>query len=187
MNKGKFEGTVQVYGHAEVLEIVRTICEISFTRADFDQLQRRIHFQPVVNDETRKIGPYDITFFDIISTKLKQFAFQTTLQCGKKLVFLGDEPCSEANLRRIKDCDWLLAEAYCVYKDRDIYTPYKYSHNTVMDSCVMAEKAGAKNLVLWHTTDGYFGKRKEVYAEEGSQYYKGRLHVPDDLEVLMLE
>jgi ribonuclease Z len=187
MGMGKFDGELSVYGHGELLEDVRGICGISFTESDFRQLERRIVFEPIGNNEARTIGPYEVIFFDILSTKMKQFAFQLTLTNGKKLVFLGDEPCDEANLYRIQGCDWLLAEAYCLYEDREKYTPYKFSHNTVMDSCIMAENAGAKNLILWHTTDGYYGHRKELYTKEGSRYYRGKLHVPDDLEVIALD
>jgi ribonuclease Z len=187
MGAGKFEGELTVYGHDELLEDVRRICAISFTKPDFGQLGRRIVFKTIGNNETRMPGLYEVTFFDVLSTRMKQFAFQMTLANGKKLVFLGDEPCNEGNLHRIQDCDWLLAEAYCLYRDREKYTPYRFSHNTVMDSCIMAENARAKNLVLWHTTDGYYGYRRELYIEEGSRYYRGKLYVPDDLDVIVLD
>jgi ribonuclease Z len=187
MGMGKFGGELTVYGHRDLLKDVRRICGISFTKSDIEQLDRRIVFEAVGNDEARKLGPCEAVFFDILSAKMKQFAFQLILANGKKLVFLGDEPCNEANLHRIRNCDWLLAEAYCLHKDHEKYTPYKYDHNTVMDSCIMAENAGAKNLVLWHTTDGYYGCRKELYTEEGSRYYRGKLYIPDDLEVIVLE
>jgi ribonuclease Z len=187
MGTGKFGGELTVYGHGELLEDVRRICEISFTKSDFRQLDRRIIFETVGNNETRMIGPYKVTFFDVLSTKMKQFAFQLTLTNGEKLVFLGDEPCDKENLHRIQGCDWLLAEAYCLYRDREKYTPYRFNHNTVKDSCIMAENAGTRNLVLWHTSDGYYGCRRELYTEEGLQYYRGKLYVPDDLDIIVLD
>ena len=39
-----------------------------------------------------------------------------------------------------------------------------------------------KNLLLYHTEDKNIKKRKELYEAEGSQYFRGKLYVPDDLE-----
>ena len=49
-----------------------------------------------------------------------------------------------------------------------------------------AESMGAANLVLYHTEDRNLGRRKELYTEEGKNYYHGNLYVPEDLEVLAL-
>ena len=45
---------------------------------------------------------------------------------------------------------------------------------------------GVENLVLYHTEDDDLVHRKQSYAEEGSRFFSGNLHVPDDLESFVL-
>lgn len=52
--------------------------------------------------------------------------------------------------------------------------------------CRLAEELHIGNLVLWHTEDKSVGRRKELYLNEGKQYYHGNLFVPDDGEILEL-
>ena len=40
--------------------------------------------------------------------------------------------------------------------------------------------------ILYHTEDKNIYRRKELYTEEGRQYYKGNLWIPDDLETYKL-
>ena len=53
-------------------------------------------------------------------------------------------------------------------------------HSTVKDACELAQKLEAENLILYHTEDKNISRRKELYTEEGRQYYKGNLWIPDD-------
>lgn len=55
-----------------------------------------------------------------------------------------------------------------------------------MDAARLAEELHIGNLVLWHTEDKSVGRRKELYLNEGKQYYHGNLFVPDDGEILEL-
>lgn len=48
------------------------------------------------------------------------------------------------------------------------------------------QKLEAENLILYHTEDKNISRRKELYTEEGRQYYKGNLWIPDDLETYKL-
>ena len=59
-------------------------------------------------------------------------------------------------------------------------------HSTVKTACELAERLGAQNLLLYHTENQNLTNRKELYTEEGSQYFHGNLFVPDDLEVIDL-
>lgn len=119
-----------------------------------------------------------MTFFDIHSTKAKQFGFTMNLKNGKKFTFLGDEPYQEHEEVYAKDADWLLHEAFCLYADRDKYKPYEKHHTTVKEACENGEKLGAKNLILYHTEDKNLANRRELYTAEGSLYYHGNLIVP---------
>ena len=146
----------------------------------------RIFFHSVADGEVKNILGYDIQFFDIRSTKAKQYGFTMRLKNGKKFTFVGDEPYQEHEKEYAEGADWLLHEAFCLYRDRDIYQPYEKHHTTVKEACEYAQMLGAVNLILYHTEDKNITVRKQLYTEEGKQYYHGNLLVPDDLERILL-
>ena len=127
-----------------------------------------------------------VTFFDIQSTKAKQFGFCMDLGAGRKLTCCGDEPYNSCEEAYAKDSTWLLHEAFCLHGQADIFHPYEKHHSTVKDACELAEQLHVKNLLLYHTEDRNLAKRKELYTEEGKRYYHGNLYVPDDLEKISL-
>ena len=45
---------------------------------------------------------------------------------------------------------------------------------------------GVENLVLYHTEDKNIARRKELYTREGSEFFSGKLYVPEDLESIEL-
>ena len=85
-----------------------------------------------------------------------------------------------------KDVDWLLSEAFCQYKDREIFKPYEKNHSTVKEAGEVAERLGARNLILYHTEDKDMVHRKENYSAEAKEYFSGNVFVPEDLETLAL-
>lgn len=128
-----------------------------------------------------------VIFFDILSTKEKQFGFSAEFADGMNLCCLGDEPYNEVCEIYAQNADYLLSEAFCLYGDRDIFKPYEKHHSTVKEACELAEQLQVKNLILYHTEDKHIDKRKELYTDEGKQYYYGNLYVPDDLDVINLK
>ena len=186
MKKGQYEGNLNIYCHADLKEIILTITRLTVQAKFFNMIGERIFINPVEDNEERDILGYHVTFFDIHSTKAKQFGFTMNLKNGKKFTFLGDEPYQEHEEVYAKDADWLLHEAFCLYADRDKYKPYEKHHTTVKEACENGEKLGAKNLILYHTEDKNLANRRELYTAEGSLYYHGNLIVPDDLERIVL-
>ena len=186
MKKGQYEGNLNIYCHADLKEIILTITRLTVQAKFFNMIGERIFIYPVEDNEERDILGYHVTFFDIHSTKAKQFGFTMNLKNGKKFTFLGDEPYQEHEEVYAKDADWLLHEAFCLYADRDKYKPYEKHHTTVREACENGEKLGAKNLILYHTEDKNLANRRELYTAEGSLYYHGNLIVPDDLERIVL-
>ena len=186
MKKGQYEGDLQIYCHKELEKTIRTIVELTVQKKFCRMIGERIFFRTVKDGETKKILDYDVTFFDIRSTKAKQFGFTTMLRNGRKFTFLGDEPYQEHEEKYAENADWLLHEAFCLYRDRDLYSPYEKHHATVKEACEQAEALGAKNLILYHTEDKNLAEWKKVYTEEGRQYYHGNLLVPEDLERILL-
>ena len=52
---------------------------------------------------------------------------------------------------------------------------------------ILAKKQlGVKNLILYHTEEKTLSNRKENYTRETAENFKGRIFVPDDLEVIEL-
>ena len=99
---------------------------------------------------------------------------------------LGDEPYNEQNRRYIEGADWMMCEAFCLYADRDTFKPYEKCHSTALDAGKLAAELGVKNLILYHTEEKTLATRKENYTREAAENFKGRIFVPDDLEVIEL-
>ncbi len=186
MLAGKYEGDFILYGHDQVLEKLATICDLILIKKQTDFIGKRIIFQVVEDGEERQVYDYSIKFFDIRSTKTKQFGFVTVLNNGKKFMFCGDEPYKEHCYEYALGADWFLHEAFCRYDDRDEFKPYEKHHSTVKDSAELATELGVKNLLLWHTEDKNIRKRKSLYKKEARAYYKGNIFVPYDLEEIEL-
>ncbi len=74
---------------------------------------------PVSDGEQRQILGMDVTFFDIHSTKAKQFGFTAVLSDGRRLTCCGDEPFHPLCAPYVENSAWLLHEAFCLYEDRD--------------------------------------------------------------------
>ena len=78
-------------------------------------------------------------------------------------------------------------EAFCLYGEADRFHPYEKHHSTVREACMTAEELAVPNLILYHTEETHLAERKELYTEEGRQFYHGNLCVPDDMESFELK
>lgn len=187
MMNGTYDGELNIYCHEDLTSTIDTLCRLTLQGKFYKMIGQRIHLIPVHDGETLSILDYHVTFFDIHSTKAKQYGFTTTLKNGKKLTCAGDEPYNPVCAAYVEGSDWLLHEAFCLYEERDHFKPYEKHHSTVKDACELAEQLHIPNLVLWHTEDKTtVGCRKEKYTEEGSAHYHGNLYIPDDGEILEL-
>ena len=186
MNQGEYEGDAYIYSHIEVLNLIRDMAEKLLRKKDAALIDVRLHFFEVSDGETYDIIGHKVTFFDIQSTKAKQYGFCMEFEDGKILTCCGDEPLAAGLENYARGCSWMLHEAFCLYSQADIFNPYEKHHSTVRDACELAERLGVKNLILYHTEDRNLGNRKELYMQEGTQYYHGSLWIPDDLECFSL-
>ena len=178
-------GELNIYCHQELKDIIETICKMLIRPAEAEMIGKRIHFHIVGDGNVRNVLGYEMTFFDIHSKKMKQFGFTMKLRNEKTLTCLGDEPYHLVNKKYVENADWLLAEAFCLYEDKEIYWPYRYHHSTVRDACELAETLHVKNLILYHTED--YEERKEKFIREGRKYFSGNILVPEDMEVINLD
>ena len=109
------------------------------------------------------------------------------LEEGQKLTCCGDEPYNECEEKYAVNSTWLLHEAFCLYGEADRFHPYEKHHSTVREACMTAEELAVPNLILYHTEETHLAERKELYTEEGRQFYHGNLCVPDDMESFELK
>jgi Metal-dependent hydrolases of the beta-lactamase superfamily III len=181
---GKYEGILNIYCHKENIDAINTIASLLLAKKFTKYIGDRIIFNEIYDKYKTDILDWNIEFFDIRSTKQLQFGFSTTLKNGKKLTFLGDEPYREELFEYANNVDYLLHEAFCLYSQRDIFKPYEKHHATVKDACETAARLNVKNIIMYHTEDKNIIDRKKLYTEEGREFFKGTIIVPDDLEII---
>jgi len=186
MNQGKYEGDLRIYCHQELAEKIQTIASLTIQKKVCRHMGERIQFVKVESGEQREIMGCTVTFFDIASTKAKQFGFTMKLKNGGKFTCVGDEPYNEANYEYVKGSSWLLHEAFCLRPEENKLKPYEKHHSTVKEACQLAEELGVPNLLLYHTEETHLKERKELYTAEGQEYYHGNLYVPDDMEEFII-
>lgn len=182
MNSGKYEGEFNIYCHDEVANILKTFCSMMLTKKLLAFLDNGVNICEVRSGENINAIGIDIEFFDIESTKAKQFGFKAILPNKKKLVCLGDEPYNVVNKMYVENSNWLLLEAFCLYADREIFKPYEKNHSTSIEAGKIAKDLNVENIVLYHTEDTKLMERKRLYTEEAKSVYDGQVVVPDDLE-----
>lgn len=186
MRSGVYEGEAYIYSHKEVIELIRSMSKALIRGKDVALLDDRLHLVEVEDGQTLEIIGHKVSFFDIGSTKAKQFGFSMEMNENEKLTCCGDEPYAECAYEYAVHSKWLLHEAFCLYEERDIFNPYEKNHSTVKDACELAAKLDVENLVLYHTVENNLRNRKKLYTEEGKRYYGGNIFVPDDLDVIEL-
>lgn len=187
-----YEGLLHVYGNDKVMKVIKTIIDMILAKKQLAKVAERVVFHQLEDGDCFEVGDMNLECFDIQSTKEKQFGFRAELpssdESDKPLVLacLGDEPYNEQNRRYIVGADWMMCEAFCLYADRDMFKPYEKCHSTALDAGKLAEELGVKNLILYHTEEKTLANRKENYTREAAENFKGRIFVPDDLEVIEL-
>lgn len=186
IQKGLYEGNLKVYGHDQVINVLRFICSNTLPKKIASQIGGRVELIEVKDGDSFTGADMKVDCFDIGSTKDKQFGCRIHLNDTKTLVCLGDEPFNEANIEYVKGCNWLMSEAFCLYEHRDTFKPYEKHHSTALDAGLLAEKLNVRNLVLYHTEDKTIANRKASYTGEAKQHFTGNVFVPDDLEVIRL-
>lgn len=182
----RYEGVLNIYCHDVAEHAIRTICGLTIQKKLTKLFDDRIRFVALQDGDTTHILGREVRFFDICSTKAKQFGMAISLSGGRRLVCLGDEPCDPSCESLAAGADWLLCEAFCLYKDRARFKPYEKHHSTAKDAAKLAQRLDIKNLVLWHTEDKTLDTRAAAYSAEASAYFSGHVFVPNDLDKILL-
>lgn len=95
MKQGQYEGEATIYGHEEVIRILKEMAEMLYPKKQTCYIGDRLHLVVVEDGEERTIMGHKTTFFDIQSTKAKQFGFCMDIGNGEKFTCCGDEPYNE--------------------------------------------------------------------------------------------
>lgn len=183
MNQGHYVGELRIYCHGDLVPTIQTIANLTIQKNVTKYIGERIRLIGVDSGEQRTVIHCPVTFFDIFSTKAKQYGFTMQFPSGIKFTSVGDEPYNENDYEFVKDSDWLMHEAFCLYSQADQFKPYEKHHSTVKEACQTAENLKIPNLILYHTEDKNLATRKMLYTTEGKNYYTGHLYVPDDMEI----
>lgn len=185
IKNNEYDGNFNIYCHDELVNTIKTIIKLTVQKKFYDLIDQRIFINEVTDGQKVTICQQPVTFFDIHSTKAKQFGFSIELNAGK-LTCLGDEPFNPKCHDYANNAKWLLSEAFCLYQDRDVFKPYEKHHSTVKEASELASELMVENLVLYHTEEKRLDNRKVLYTNEAKQYFDGNVFVPNDLEVLDL-
>jgi ribonuclease Z len=186
MLASKYDGDFTVYCHDGLVEKIRAMGDFTLQKKMTALFDSRIIFKAVADGETLKIAGCKTTFFDIGSTKARQFGYKMELPDGKTLAFMGDEPVAPHCEKYVQNAHWLLCEAFCLYSQADKFKPYEKHHSTAKDAAELAERLNVQNIVLWHTEESDLACRKQNYTAEAKNYFSGGIFVPDDLDEINL-
>lgn len=182
MRAGQYEGDLHVYCHSDGEALLRTVCTLMLPEKFTALFDGRVRFHAVSDGATAALPGLTLTFFDIHSTKLRQFGFAAQLPSGRRLTCLGDEPFHPSCERYAAGCDLLMSEAFCLHADSERFRPYEKHHSTARDAGRVAASLGAKALLLYHTEDETLPTRRARYAAEAAEAFRGPILVPDDLD-----
>lgn len=186
MCAGRYEGDLHVHCHSDAAALLRTVCTLMLPGKYTALFDQRVRFHIVADGEQADLLGMAITFFDIHSTKLRQFGFAARLPSGLRLACLGDEPFNPLCGRYVEGCGLLMSEAFCLYADRERFRPYEKHHSTALDAGRIAASLGAESLLLYHAEDETLATRRARYVAEAASVFPGRILVPDDLDAYLL-
>jgi len=175
-----------IYGHEGVMTVLNAMMSMLLNQKQAKSLEGNLSLVEIEDGQKVNHEHVTVTFFDILSSKDKQFGGRLDLSSGKSILFLGDEPYRDHEAVYTQGIDYLMHEAFCLYGERDIFKPYEKHHATVKEACQAGQGLKVPNLILYHTEDKHIKDRKSLYISEGKTFYKGNLLVPDDLDVIKL-
>ena len=69
IQKGKYEGNCTIYCHDGLVNVLKTICELTLVKKITNLIGDRIILCPVQDGEEKQILDYKVKFFDIRSTR----------------------------------------------------------------------------------------------------------------------
>ena len=186
MERGSYQGELHLYCHKDIAEGLLQMCRFMLPPRLLLLFGEKIICHDLCDGLAFDILGRHTVFFDTHSKKTMQYGVKVTLQNGKSLVYLGDEPYREECASYAAGAHYLMHEALCLESQEEQFHPHRIQHSTVKDAACCAAQLGAQNLILHHTEDHQLVLRKEAYTAEARQYFSGGIYVPDDLDTILL-
>ena len=174
-----------IFCNQEVTDAIKKLYTSVFPDVRVKAIEEKINIHTLFDGEKLKIASEEITFFDVHPKGNQLYGFETILNNGEKLIFLGDEKCNPILYDRLKDADYVMHEAFCLDEEEPTFKAYEKHHSTVKSVCETMQRLNVKNLILYHTEDTHENK-KELYTKEAEKYFSGNVIVPNDLEEIQL-
>ncbi len=174
-----------LFGSRVCLDAVEMICKATIGEKVWNKLidNKRLVLKEVVDGQHEKICGLDVEFFDTRCVE-KDFPQMGFFVKEKGFVFAGDVPLAEGLYSKFSNQQTLCLEAFCVEKQRGKYSIQLNKHRTAKECGQIAQKLGAKKLILWHGDDDKDGDRKQRYLKEARSVFSGEIYAPDDLEII---
>ncbi|HUM83367.1 MAG TPA: MBL fold metallo-hydrolase [Lachnospiraceae bacterium] len=80
MNQGDYEGDAVIYAHAELIELLTALAGQLLKKKEAALIGKRLHMVATADGSSYDIIGHKVTFFDIHSTKAKQYGFTMELE-----------------------------------------------------------------------------------------------------------
>src|SRR3989344_8103169 len=142
-----------IYASKENINLIKQVSGMFLKEKVLALFDSKILFIAVDDQSKKTVNNWGIEFFSIQSKKEAQWGCAITLPDTNKLVFIGDEPYTDALLPYCENADYLFHDAYCLEHDRKLFHPEEISHSTVIEAAKNAQRLQTKNLILFHTED----------------------------------
>lgn len=182
---GEINERIKIYCNDTVYQAIKEVSKHILPDKAMNAIYSMVDFIILNDGDTHNINGIDYLFFDAHAKGTKLFGFQCELN-SKKLAFLGDETVNPDIYNKIRGYDYVMHEAFCLDSEENIFHPYEKNHSTAKSVSEIMNSLEIKNLILYHTEDSHKEKRKELYTAEAEKYFKGKVIVPDDLEIIEL-
>jgi len=180
---GEITEKINLYCNDVVFESIREVSKYILPNKLMDAIYNVVEFKVLKEGQSYDINGIEYTFFDIQARGTKQFGFECNIQ-GKKLMFLGDETLNPNLYDKVKDAEYVMHEAFCLDSEENIFHAYEKNHSTVKSVSEVMNELNVKNLILYHTEESHGNSRKNMYEDEGKEYFKGNILVPNELEII---
>lgn len=182
--KSTHKNKMNIYCNDKVYEAIKGIFSYTLPQNLLEKIYDYVNFIILDNGSCYDINGVYYEFFDICAKGSKQYGFSCMLD-KKKFVFLGDEPLNSLLKEKVRDADYVMHEAFCLDKEKDIFHPYEKNHSTALSTAKVMSELNVKNLILYHTEESHRDK-SELYKEEAANEFLGNIIVPNDMEVIEL-
>lgn len=184
---GTYTGKLNIYCNDEVSLAIKDIYKHLYPDVYVDLISEYMNIIVVSDKEEITVNNQTYKFIDMKASKNKLYGFETTFDNGKTLVFLGDETLNENLYDIVKDKDYVMHEAFCLDRDKEIFHPYEKKHSTVKYVCEKLNDLNIKNLILYHTEESHLNDKDILYMDEAEEYFDNNVIVPKDLDIIEIK